>query len=479
MFQANKYVPKKFDDSFFHKETINMLKVMSKDESLPHLLFAGPKGSGKKTLVNLLLNEMYGDDVNNLKTNIYQINGSCNKTIEIPINQSNYHIVITPNNNNFDKYVIQTVIKKYAKLKSFDFFRTKHNFKVVLINNVDTLPYYAQASLRRTMEKYSNSCRFILCADSLTKVIDPLISRCMVMNLSKPVSGNTLYNFVKFVTKNENIALTDRHITEIINSNDLNIKDILWTIDEIKIKFGLWDNIDCTLDDNEPLDKIKYIMNVMNNEKIDLTLKDFCKINVYDNDEIRYELFKFVKNRSSLITYEKKMDNIIELIKEINYNNISKNIMVYGLNETTVHEVLNFVLVHSNMRIDKKAFNDIKNKSNSCSDIIKLVSAKTQKNIKINDNTLILFVTKLVLNVNVSEITKKLYTMFVANISFIEILRDMIKKIMNDATISDQKKYKILQAASIISHNLTRSRRDIIHMDYFINEIIKILNQQG
>lgn len=477
MFQANKYIPKKFDDSFFHKEIINMLKIISKDESIPHLLFAGPKGSGKKTLINLLLNEMYGEDINNLKTNIYQINGSCNKTIEIPINQSNYHIIITPNNNNFDKYVIQTVIKKYAKLKSFDFFRTKHNFKIVLINNVDTLPYYAQASLRRTMEKYSNSCRFILCADSLTKVIDPLVSRCMVMNLSKPVSGNTLYNFVKHILKNENIVLSDRHIKEIINNNDLNIKDILWTIDEIKIKFKLWNNIDESLNTKNQINKVKYILSVLNNEKIDLSFEDFCKLNKNNEDEIKYELFKFVKIKSSLITYEKKMDQIIELIKEINYNKISKNIMTYKLNETIIHEILNFILIHSNIRLDKKIFNEIKNKSDNCDDIIKLINNKTQKKIKIDEKTLIFFITKIILNINVSEITKKLYTMFVANISFIEILRDMIKKIMNDNSIGEQEKYKILQSASIISHNLTRSRRDIIHMDYFINEIIKILNE--
>ena len=99
----------------FHQDILKFLETISKDESIPHIIFHGAEGVGKRTFINSFLEMLYGKSVNNLSEFIYIIKGSGGKENEIIIKQSNSHIVIDPGNNNFDKYLIQNVVKEYAK----------------------------------------------------------------------------------------------------------------------------------------------------------------------------------------------------------------------------------------------------------------------------------------------------------------------------------------------------------------------------
>ena len=104
MFFVDKYAPNDPDDILFHKRELELLKKMSQDNSVPHIIFSGPEGSGKKTLIKLFLEMLYDKDVHTLNDSIYRVSGSGNTTTDVVIKQSNYHIVIEPNNNNFDRY---------------------------------------------------------------------------------------------------------------------------------------------------------------------------------------------------------------------------------------------------------------------------------------------------------------------------------------------------------------------------------------
>ena len=144
----------------------------------------GPPGGGKGHLVNMLLEKIYDKSVNNIKEVEYTVVGYGNSKTKVDIKQSNYHIIVEPNNNGFDKYLIQEIVKEYARRQMLNIFRTKKKFKVVLVDTVDNLSYYAQASLRRTMEKYVNNCKFILLSHQLSNVIEPLRSRCLCIRIS-------------------------------------------------------------------------------------------------------------------------------------------------------------------------------------------------------------------------------------------------------------------------------------------------------
>lgn len=248
MFFVDKYVPKKIEDVIFHKQELEILKKMSQDESIPHIIFSGQEGVGKKTLINLFLKMVYDDQVHNLTDSVYTVSGSGNTTQEIVIKQSNYHIVIEPHNNNFDRYLIQDVVKEYAKKVPLHIFTNKKPFKMVLINNVDNLSYYAQTSLRRTMEKYSSTCRFIMWCKSLSRVIDPIRSRCYCFRIGAPNDGDMIELLAK-VSAKESINLSSSDYINIIQLSNGNIKKALWLLQLKQIDEGYKTSYDDAIDE--------------------------------------------------------------------------------------------------------------------------------------------------------------------------------------------------------------------------------------
>lgn len=238
MFFVDKYLPQSADDILFHQEEINKLKTMSKDDSIPHIIFYGPDGSGKKTIIRLFLEMIYGKNINKLVDTEYNVTGSGNSNTQVIIKQSNYHIVIEPNNNNFDRYLIQDVVKEYAKRIPLNIFTANKSFKTVFINNVDNLSYYAQTSLRRTLEKYSGTCRFIMLSKSLSKVIDPLRSRCYCFRVKCPTDDEILTTLLQISSK-EYIKLSLEQYSEILEKSSGNIKKAIWLLELLKFGEGI------------------------------------------------------------------------------------------------------------------------------------------------------------------------------------------------------------------------------------------------
>jgi replication factor C subunit 3/5 len=204
-----------------------------KFKKLSNLLIHGHTGSGKKTLIKLLLKEIYGETINYTKKVVYTISGYGNSDIEIEIEQSNYHIVIEPRNSGFDKYVIQEIVKEYAQKNIMQVFDQKIPFKIILINNVDELSYYAQTSLRCTMERYHETCKFILCGYQISKIIEPLRSRCLNIRIPRP-SDFELFKYLINISIKEKIKISLSSIKYIINKSDCNVKNALWYTDYYK-----------------------------------------------------------------------------------------------------------------------------------------------------------------------------------------------------------------------------------------------------
>lgn len=236
MFYIDKYAPEKIQDSLFHKNILEKIKTMAQDDSVPHLCFYGAEGTGKKRIIKLLLELLFDKDINKLKEATYEVVGSGNKTTEVVVKQSKYHIVIQPNNTNFDRYLIQDIVKKYAQSIPLGVFKSSRTFKVVLINNLDNLSYYAQTSLRRTMEKYSDTCRFIMWCRSLSRVIDPLKSRCTCIRVPAP-TPRELFRLSLEVAYREKIKIDPHLFRKIVDKSDGNIKTLLWNMNLVKV-FG-------------------------------------------------------------------------------------------------------------------------------------------------------------------------------------------------------------------------------------------------
>ena len=225
-----------------HKEFYNYLKNIMRTkgndpnkyslryQEMPNLLIYGPTGSGKKTLINLLLEDIFDEQVHNVKKVTYQITGYGNSNESVQIDQSNYHIIIEPSNSGFDKYLIQEIVKSYAEETILKVHDCKTPFKVVLINNIDNLSYYAQTSLRCTMEKYHKTCKFILCGYQSSKIIDPLRSRCLNIRIPRP-SNNELYQIIFNTACKERINIDQNEMNNIVKLSERNIKKALWMLE--------------------------------------------------------------------------------------------------------------------------------------------------------------------------------------------------------------------------------------------------------
>lgn len=240
-----KYQGTSKDDAYFHKAELEMLYEMAKDNSIPHMIFYGPDGSGMLNIINIFLEMIYTKDVHNVKKETFLIKSSKK---EVEINQSNYHIVIDPMGTNFDKNLIQEVVKEYATRRQLFVFKSNRPFKTVVINNIDNLSIYAQASLRRTLEIYSNTCRFIMWSNSLQKVIDPLQSRCSCFRI-KQQSDHKLTEFISHIAKKEKIKISGDEIKEIIEKSAKNINKICWYLENKKHGFDIGNRYDTFIEE--------------------------------------------------------------------------------------------------------------------------------------------------------------------------------------------------------------------------------------
>ena len=196
--------------------------------NLQHLVVYGPKGCGKEYIVENFLKKIYG----NIETNDieYTITGYSNTKEKVMIKQSKYHILIEPNNNGFDKYLIQEIIQEYAKAENLSIFKYKKLFKVVVINKIDNLSYSAQASLRRTMEKYADICKFIFICDQLSKVIEPLRSICLLIRVPLPTKNQIIESLLQ-ISYRENIDISIEDYNKILDNSDYQVNNAIWMLE--------------------------------------------------------------------------------------------------------------------------------------------------------------------------------------------------------------------------------------------------------
>ena len=126
--------------------------------------------------------------------------------------------------------MIQEIIQNYAKIELLNILKYKKLFKVVVINKIDNLSYYAQASLRRTMEKYANTCKFIFISDQLSKIIEPIRSRCLLIRIPLPDKYKIMSTLMTISSK-ENIKLNPNDYIDIINISENKMNIAIWLLE--------------------------------------------------------------------------------------------------------------------------------------------------------------------------------------------------------------------------------------------------------
>merc|ERR1719348_2862512 len=169
----------------------------------------GPSGSGKRTRVMCVLRELYGAGSERLRLEHHNFTTPSKKKIEITTVASNYHIEVNPSDVGiYDRVVIQELIKTVASSQQLDS-AGQREFKVIVITEVDSLTKDAQHALRRTMEKYMATCRIVLLANSTSKVIPAIQSRCLAVRIPAP-THQQIADIVTTVAKLEDCNMPNK-----------------------------------------------------------------------------------------------------------------------------------------------------------------------------------------------------------------------------------------------------------------------------
>ncbi|MDV0445126.1 Holliday junction ATP-dependent DNA helicase RuvB [Methanimicrococcus sp. At1] len=176
---VEKYRPMKLDDVFGQDETVERLKSYVRSKNLPHLLFTGPPGVGKTASAVSIAREMFGEYWNE---NFTELNASDERGID----------------------VVRNKIKTFAKTAPIG----GASFKIIFLDEADALTNDAQSALRRTMEKYSGNCRFILSCNYSSKIIEPIQSRCAIYRF-RSLTDEAIEKRVKYIAEQENLTITD------------------------------------------------------------------------------------------------------------------------------------------------------------------------------------------------------------------------------------------------------------------------------
>lgn len=186
MLWVDKHRPSSFQKLNYHEDKSMQLQSLVHGADFPHLLFYGPSGAGKKTRILCILREVFGPGVEKVKIEVrsFKVNS---RNVDISLISSAYHIEMNPGEaGSADRVIVQETLKDLAQSAPIRMDETRPAFKVMVLSEVDQMSRGAQQTLRRTMEKYTKSCRLILCCQSLSRVIEPIRSRCLNVRIPAP-----------------------------------------------------------------------------------------------------------------------------------------------------------------------------------------------------------------------------------------------------------------------------------------------------
>ncbi|XP_030503787.1 replication factor C subunit 3 isoform X1 [Cannabis sativa] len=238
MLWVDKYRPKTLDHALVHEDVAQNLKKLVTEQDCPHLLFYGPSGSGKKTLIMALIRQMFGASAEKVKVEnrTWKVDaGSRTIDLELTTLSSTNHVELNPSDAGFqDRYIVQEIIKEMAKNRPIDT-KGRKGYKVLVLNEVDKLSREAQNSLRRTMEKYSAYCRLILCCNSSSKVSEAIRSRCLNVRINAP-SEEQIVKVLEFIGKKEGLHIPSGFAARLAEKSNRSLRRAILSFETCRVQ---------------------------------------------------------------------------------------------------------------------------------------------------------------------------------------------------------------------------------------------------
>lgn len=204
---VEKYRPKSVDDVAYQDEVVRTLKKSLQGADLPNLLFYGPPGTGKTSTILAAARQLFGDQ---FRERVLELNASDERGIQ----------------------VVRVKVKNFSQLTASSIRsdgRPCPPFKIVILDEADSMTGAAQAALRRTMEKHTRSTRFCLICNYVSRIIDPLTSRCSKFRF-KPLAHDILITRLKLICEAEGVRYDDTALEALVVTSEGDMRKAITTL---------------------------------------------------------------------------------------------------------------------------------------------------------------------------------------------------------------------------------------------------------
>ncbi len=222
-----KYRPSRLEELVGNEESVNTLRRLALSRNVPHLLLYGPSNSGKATAAFALANEIYGEGSERNFTYFNASDFFDNGKSYLVRDKRFTRILGTDDPRKIQKSVISVfkeIINEYASMAPID-----SDYKIIFIDSSETLDTNAQHALRRIMEKYTTTCRFILSTTQPSRLIAPLRSRGLQL-FFRHVSDEKLADFIKHIAETEGFLITEDGVQALLYHSRGNVATSLNTL---------------------------------------------------------------------------------------------------------------------------------------------------------------------------------------------------------------------------------------------------------
>ncbi len=221
-----KYRPQKLDEISDQKHIVNMLKTSIKEKNLPHLLFYGPPGTGKTSIILAGAREMFGDKLFNSRVII--LNASDDRGIN----------------------AVREKIKTFAKasIRYDTKFEDTPPYKLIILDESDSMTTDAQAALRKIIEDNTGITRFCFICNYINKISEPIISRCSIFRFNA-ISNEFIEKKIKEISEKENINIKDENIKLICDISRGDLRRAIMILQNMKY-YILYNETDKNINDN-------------------------------------------------------------------------------------------------------------------------------------------------------------------------------------------------------------------------------------